>query len=155
MAAEPHPMTLRATTFDVAAAVALLATPACSPTPASDPITYTKDVQPIFMAHCVRCHGANGTLNEIPGVPTAHPAPQFCYLQQYDDDPVGCSADGGVGDPSCHVGASSPACTVVIPAYIREPDDNKMRMPPKPSDRLDNWEKDIINRWTSERPPAR
>jgi len=147
-------MTLRAATFGlIAAALALAAVPACSAQPASDPITYTKDVQFILSAHCVRRHGANGTLNAIPGVPTAHPAPQICYFQQYDDNPMGCSAAGGV-PPVCQPGAGSATCAILMRGYIREPDDNALRMPPKPSDRLDNWEKDVITRWTSQRPPA-
>ena len=39
-------------------------TVACTPEVPANP-TYTNDVQPIFIAHCVRCHGAGDMLNAM------------------------------------------------------------------------------------------
>ena len=40
----------------------------CSPEVPATP-TYTNDVRPILMAHCVRCHGADDMFNTNPDVP--------------------------------------------------------------------------------------
>ena len=50
---------------------------ACNPDVPATP-TYDRDVQPILTAHCVRCHGAGGTLNAIPGIKAQLPAPSQC-----------------------------------------------------------------------------
>src|SRR5260221_10546678 len=59
---------------------------ACSPEVPAAP-SYAKDVQPILMAHCVRCHGEGDTLNTNPDVTSVLlPAPRQCYLQRFGDE---------------------------------------------------------------------
>jgi hypothetical protein len=118
----------------VAVAAALLA---CSPETPSEP-SYATDVRPIFLAHCTRCHGAGGTLQGEDGGTNPGP-PRVCHLDVYDDEPIGCGvADGGT-PPSCTVGAQS---CVLLPWYrLKLP-----TMPPLPAT-LNDWERDVLNRW--------
>jgi hypothetical protein len=128
-----------------AAALALSALSACSAEVPAAP-TYTKDVAPILNAHCVRCHGAGGTLNMYPfPVYGSVQAPTTCYLQRYDDD---CSA----GPAACLAGAKT--CAGLIVSYVNAPVGTIQHMPPPPSDPLNDWEKDVLTRWTATSPPA-
>jgi len=111
----------------------------CSPDVPANP-TYTKDVQPIFDAHCVRCHGANDSLVAMPVAGTTQP-PKFCYLQRYEDEGA-CT-----GVPDCMFGAGSSVCSGMVVLYITMPVDAALRMPPPPSEPLNDWEKDVITRW--------
>jgi hypothetical protein len=131
------------------ALMVLSATAACAPDVPASP-TYTKDVQPILAAHCVRCHGANGTLNGDPKIHTPLPTPMRCYLQTYDNNPAGCTTEA-----TCQLGAAYCATSALISTYITYPDDSPLRMPPSPSDPLSSWEKDVLLRWSAEMPPAR
>jgi len=126
-----------------AAALALTVLSACSPEVPAHP-TYSNDVAPILDAHCVRCHGQGGTLNKY-GIPvngTDHP-PKVCYLQRYDDD---CSSG------SCLSGAKT--CVSLIVADVNMPVTSGLRMPPPPSDPLNDWEKGVIANWAKTDPPA-
>ena len=111
----------------------------CSPDVPANP-TYTKDVQPIFIAHCVRCHGANDMLTAMPVNGSTHP-PKYCYLQRYGDE----GACTGVTD--CEFGAGSMLCSSMVVGYITMPVSSGLRMPPPPSEPLNDWEKDVITRW--------
>jgi len=128
-----------------AAALALVGLSACMPDVPASP-TYTKDVQPILAAHCVRCHGANDTLNGDPAIHTPMPTPLLCYLQRYED-----GGDCSVAS-TCKRGAGY--CGPMIPTYINYPKDAPLAMPPPPSDRLNDWEKEVLTRWANEKPPA-
>jgi len=119
----------------------------CTPDVPANP-TYTKDVQPIFMAHCVRCHGANDMLNAMMVPNSSLPIPpSFCYLQRYEDEGACTSAI------DCMFGAGSMVCTMQVPQYITMPADGLMRMPPPPSEPLSDWEKDVITRWAKNGAP--
>jgi len=143
-------MTDRARRLATLGLVAALALPlaACNPDVPATP-TYDHDVQPILTAHCVRCHGAGGTPNAIPGVPTALPVPQLCYLQSYDNIPAGCA----VGAMGCQAGAIY--CAGMFSTYINGSDDAPLRMPPKPSDPLSQYEKDVLTAWGKLMPPPK
>lgn len=134
------------------AAALTLPLAACNPDVPATP-TYDRDVQPILTAHCVRCHGAGGTLNPIPGVPTAHDRPQICYLQTYDNNPAGCT----LGATGCQQGAGSMYCAGLFPTatYVNAPFDGVFRMPPKPADPLSQWEKDVLTAWGKLSPPPK
>jgi len=128
-----------------AAALALTALSACSPEVPAAP-TYTKDVAPILNAHCVRCHGAGGTLNMYPFPVEGSPMkPMTCYLQRYDDD---CSA----GPNACLAGAKT--CATLAVGYVNLPVGVMHHMPPAPSDSLNDWEKDVLANWVKTSPPA-
>ena len=124
-------------------AVLLFATAgvACEPAQPATP-TYARDVKPILDAHCTRCHGAGGTLQGDPEVyPLGTPPegyksnrPVVCYLDQLDDR--GC-VDGGAAT-DCKRGVNY--CLVYLPAYVP-------MMPPPPA-AINDWERDVLLRWT-------
>ena len=125
--------------FLLAAALAFVALPACVPS-APDAPTYKTDVQPIFMARCVRCHGAGDMLQGDPvATNTTTPTPTICYLQRFDD-----GGDCSVAS-TCKHGAHY--CATLYGTYISADDSSKQRMPPLPADRLNDWEMDVLNRW--------
>ena len=111
---------------------------ACSPEVPANP-TYTKDVQPIFAAHCVRCHDETfePMLDSITGM---EKIPLVCHLNRYEN----------VGDSQ---GASSPTCVGFSLMYTQS-DDPRVRMPKPPSEPLNEWEKEVIKRWAATNPPA-
>jgi len=58
--------------------------------PVPDRPSYERDIKPLMEAHCIRCHGAGGTLNadpDIPPVPAAkwHGAPINGDFTSLDD----------------------------------------------------------------------
>ena len=114
-------------------------TVACTPEVPANP-TYTNDVRPIFIAHCVRCHGAGDMLNAML-VNGVSQAPKHCYLQRYENE-GDCT---NLIDPACKPGAGSALCTAQVPPKITLT--NTLRMPAPPSDPLTDWEKDVIIRW--------
>jgi hypothetical protein len=133
-----------------AAAFALAAPTSCSlETPAMP--SYQKDVRPIFMSHCVRCHGAGGTLQGDPNnYPLGTPpelytpgAPSFCHLNVYDDQ-GDCTADMS----SCKAGAHSCATTYkgFMVGYLHA-QEGGLPMPPPPAPRLTDWELEVVDRW--------
>jgi hypothetical protein len=114
----------------------------CTPEVPANP-TYDNDVKAILEAHCVRCHGANNTLNSML-VKGTDQAPRTCYLQRYEDD---CSVT------PCKAGTGNGACAPVINLYINSPRDSLQAMPPLPSQELNDWEKEVIGRWTTHGSP--
>jgi|ERR1035438_4889607 hypothetical protein len=139
--------------FLFGAALALSALPAgCTPPVPSSP-SYEADARPIFMSHCVRCHGAGGTLNQAyePTGPDAAPLasdpakPLKCYLNQYED--TNCTA-GDAGVPAtCHRGASYCA-TMAYGIGVRVHGGPPLGpMPPPPAPRLNDWELKVVDAW--------
>jgi hypothetical protein len=106
--------------------------------------TYTNHVAAIFDAHCVRCHGANDMLNVV--LPSVT-APASCYLQRYEDT-GDCTAA-----ITCKMGAGAALCYSLAATYINYPDNNTMRMPPAPSEPLNDWEKQVITTWKNNGAP--
>jgi hypothetical protein len=127
----------------------------CDP-PVPSPVSYEADVRPIFMSHCVRCHGAGGTLNEalLPTGPDAAPSatdpasgkPLHCYLDQYGDTGDCTPGDGGIS-ASCHQGALRWATIGANSIGIRVHGSLPSPMPPPPAPRLDAWELKVIDAW--------
>lgn len=131
------------------AALLVAALPSCTPDAPAAP-TYSKDVKPILDTHCVRCHGANDTLNPDPTGRFQLKAPLFCYLQRYEDE------DCETGSTSCKHGAGYCGNTTLgnlIVTEINMPDGEQLRMPPLPADRLNDWEIAVLTRWSGD-PPA-
>lgn len=139
----------------VGAAVALgsLACGCGPPVPATP--SYAADVRPIFLSHCVRCHGAGpdgGMLNK-PTEPTgpdaaplaSDPNPVInCYLNQYDT--INCAPVDGGQPANCHYGAHFWATTQATLLKVKlhgsvEP------MPPPPAPKLDDWEMKVVDAW--------
>ena len=125
--------------FALALVVAALG---CSPEVPAVP-TYTKDVQPILAAHCVRCHGEVLSVDSTTGR-----MPLQCHLNRYEDT-GDCS-----NAATCSFGAASPTCIGLSSLYITLPDSNARRMPPLPSDQLNDWELEVFKRWSTATPPA-
>lgn len=131
-----------------AAALALTALSACSPEVPAAP-TYTKDAAPILNAHCVRCHGANDTLNAFPfPVYGSVQAPVKCYLQRYDDEGDCVTANS----TTCKAGAAN--CAGLVINYVNQPVGSTLHMPPPPSDSLNDWENDVLKGWVMNIDPA-
>jgi hypothetical protein len=113
--------------------------------------TYTKDVAPILNAKCVACHGAGDMLNTttVNGYPNS---PSICYLQRFEDegdcaDPNNPACKHGAGFCGTRMGADS-----LITGMINVPNDSTSRMPPPPAAPLSDFEKAVINRWSSTSP---
>jgi hypothetical protein len=120
--------------------VLLGAAAGCSPEVPANP-TYNRDVQPILAAHCVRCHGANDMLNVNPDAKLAAPnnKPLICYLNTFAD--VNCPDVA-----TCRRGAAY--CATMLIGRINRSDSDPLAMPPTPSDRLNDWEVDVLTRWS-------
>jgi hypothetical protein len=106
---------------------------------------FAADVRPIFVARCVRCHGAGGMLNGDPLYKNGAP-PTGGYFAQYDDS-GNCAA--GAPLAGCMHGAKFYA--KVLKAYIYAPPD--MRMPPLPAEGLSDRQLEILDRWAAEATP--
>ena len=118
--------------------------------------TYAADVQPIFVAHCVMCHGRGGTLNDAlnpDGTPSNLGAPSLCYLSMYDDGGDCTPGDGGVISSTCKRGAhycamgigDPPQSYIEVYALVLAQDEGGM--PPMPLPPLNAREKEVIRRW--------
>jgi mono/diheme cytochrome c family protein len=95
--------------------------------PVPDRPSYERDIKPLMEAHCIRCHGAGGTLNADP-----------------DIRPV-----SGVQKPNATdftslnglmplTGAAEPALELFV---------KTLPMPPPPSDLLTNYERELLFTW--------
>jgi hypothetical protein len=124
----------------------------CQPaTPASP--SFEADVRPIFLSHCVRCHGAGGNLNNalapVPDGGQLNPIPvPNCWLDQYADT----GACGAVSDPNapCHFGALTWAQTDI--GTVVHETGTVLAMPPPPAPRLNDWELKVVDAWLAEKP---
>jgi hypothetical protein len=121
---------------------------ACSPAVPATP-TYAKDVKPILDAHCVRCHGAGGTLNSMVVAGRDHP-PGLCYLQTYGDA-GDCSTAATCMRGAGYCGAGSAGASMLT-LYTKLPEDNRLHMPPLPSESLNDWELEVLSRWATATP---
>ena len=122
------------------ALVLVVAALGCSPEVPAVP-TYTKDVGPILAAHCARCHNADFTpvLDPIAGM---NKVPLLCHLHSFED-----TGDCSTAGPACRSGAKT--CAALIPTLITEAVPDLRRMPKPPSDRLNDWEIDVLLRWAA------
>jgi hypothetical protein len=126
---------------------AVLGLAACAPEVPAAP-TYTKDVQPILAAHCVRCHGANDMLNANPDAKNPlKTMPLLCYFQRFEEEGDCATA----ASTTCKHGAGY--CASMIPTRILLPEGNASFMPPAPSAPLNDWEQDVLTRWAANPAP--
>jgi hypothetical protein len=121
---------------------------ACSPPVPASP-SYAADVQPIFVAHCTRCHGAGDMLQADPPVtdPLTKGAPLQGYLGHFEDRGDCTPADGGSVPtaPTCMRGAAYYGMGSMVGYALWNtwfP-----RMPPPPAAALNNFERDVILKW--------
>lgn len=95
--------------------------------------TYERDIKPLMEAHCIRCHGAGGTLNTDPDISKIN------GVQQPTNSDF-TSLQGSNG----HAGLM----TYTGPAEgILESSVKNMPMPPPPSDPLTSWERELLFTW--------
>jgi hypothetical protein len=107
--------------------------------------SFDVDVKPLFEAHCVRCHGAGGTLNKDPLSVLATEVPGNGYLASYQDV-RDCTPDAMLNTPKdCARGARSEAEMGSIDFYLHFP--GVLRMPPAPSEPLTDWEMELVETW--------
>jgi hypothetical protein len=116
--------------------------------PVPETPTFADDVGPIFEAHCVRCHGAGGTLNGdpravVPDTPSA-------YLTQYADRGDCTPMPNGDIPPTCIPAARFEAVNGNIKLYLQGPP--QIRMPPAPGAPLSSWELAVVDNWLAEQP---
>jgi mono/diheme cytochrome c family protein len=118
----------------------------CDDEPIPEKVTFEPTIRALFQSHCVRCHGAGGTLNGDPRSLGGAP-PSRAYLNQLEDS-GDCTADpvtGAVPD-SCRRGARWASDQIVI--YVRSK--GSSRMPPAPSEPLTDREIALIDRWAQD-----
>jgi hypothetical protein len=123
----------------------------CVPEVPANP-TYTSDVAAILDAHCVRCHGANDMLVSMPVAGRDHP-PNVCYLQRFQNEGDCTDVNAGAclkGAGFC--GTEDGGARSLIVTYVTYPVDNRLRMPPLPSESLNDWELKVLERWSSPNP---
>jgi hypothetical protein len=123
------------------------------PVPASP--TFAADVRPIFLSHCVRCHGGGGTLNvtHVPSGPDAAllPATQAPPLNGYLDqfyDSGSCTPVGGTLPVTCHRGAKYET-TTNLHLYLDTFKGTPTAMPPPPAPPLNDWELKVVDAWVA------
>ncbi len=116
---------------------------ACAPADPPVKPSFATDVLPVMEAHCTRCHGDNGSLNPDPQVinPTFRTAPTDGYFTQYDDK-TGCPTLRAPGPAGCQ-GAKALGLTT-MKVYIHT---DALRMPPRPSDPLSEWDLKLLDNW--------
>jgi hypothetical protein len=102
--------------------------------PIPDRPSYERDIVPLMEAHCIRCHGAGGTLNTDPDIPKINGV-QAPLASDFT------SLDGVNG----HTGLRT--YTGPTGSVLLETDVNNMPMPPPPSDRLTEFERDLLFTW--------
>jgi hypothetical protein len=117
--------------------------PGCAP-PVPDAPTYAKDVHPIFMARCVRCH--DETLRGET-LPTLTSMPSWCHLNRFDS-PGDCS-DNGLATGACSVGAGLCVAKFRLrfKAIPSADNGNAPSMPPSVAPKLDDWQVDVVTAW--------
>jgi mono/diheme cytochrome c family protein len=131
-------------------ALALLAACDSGSSTAPDMPTYDRDVRPIMLSRCVRCHGAGGTLNADPAmIGTAQGIPIQGYFDAYADRGDCTPSDAGIVPSTCKPGAKTYAPLMAI--VIESTGDG--RMPPLPAPKLTDRQIEIIKRWAAEMPP--
>jgi hypothetical protein len=93
--------------------------------------TYHNDIKPIMAAHCIRCHGAGGTMNMDPDIPVIMPSK--------NQTPV-------LGDFTSLAGLMP--FTGPNGGTLKQKIDI-LPMPPPPSTALDSYDYDTIVTWAS------
>jgi hypothetical protein len=111
--------------------------------------TYTTDIEPLFEAHCVRCHsadGVDGSTGQDPRAVNGYATDQpVSHLGSFAD--VGnCDPDAGAfPQPPCVRGAHFEALMGPMSIYLHT--NTSVRMPLAPSEPLTSWELALVDKW--------
>jgi uncharacterized membrane protein len=136
--------------FLVVSAAFALVTGCQEPVPGAP--TYTVEIKPLFEAHCVRCHSADGVdggtgmdPRALNGYNTDHPA---SHLNSFAD--VGdCDPDAASVPPvRCVRGAHFEALQGPMQIYVHAT--SSIRMPPAPAEALTSWELSLLDNWIAQ-----
>jgi hypothetical protein len=131
----------------IGAAVSLvlsLAAAGCGENPVPTLPTYEHDIKPLMEAECIRCHGAGGTMNADPEIPSTNRlkgAPlfgDFTHLHDRKVSPGAGQEDVTVVGLLHYTGASGLAS---MKLYLAAP------MPPPPADPLTDWQRKLLLTW--------
>jgi hypothetical protein len=126
----------------------------CQPATPAAP-SFEADVRPIFMSHCVRCHGAGGNLNNalapVSDGGMLNPPIVNVWLDQYVDTGM-CTATSTATFP-CQFGALTWALNIEGGIeFAIHTTGNIEAMPPPPAPRLNDWELKVVDAWVAEKP---
>jgi mono/diheme cytochrome c family protein len=134
-------MAMRGTTVSLiglAGLAAVLGGAGCLESSGDEPInpTYSRQIKPLIEAHCIRCHGAGGTLNADPD---SQPVMMVQGPTQGDFTTLASPAMGRNG-LMFYTGAGA---AVMIAHVTQDP------MPPPPAPALTSWEFDTLVKWVN------
>ena len=125
------------------------ALPGCGESSVPVIVQYNQDVQPLLLAHCVRCHRAGGTLNGDSDIGFGPVASSFATgkpLQGYFD----CAADRG---DCSSANPTAPTCRRGFRYYANDMPGAIAQvawlhlMPPPPAPPLTTFESEILYKW--------
>jgi hypothetical protein len=122
------------------AALALIATGGCQNEAPLFP-GYEKDIKPLMSAHCIRCHGAGGSLNADPyevAISTGQKAAINGNFTALADQNGKHGLMFYTGTPNTQSGWDT------MHTYLVQ-----IGMPPPPSNKLDDWSTEMLLRWCS------
>jgi mono/diheme cytochrome c family protein len=105
--------------------------------------SYERDIKPLMEAHCIRCHGAGGTLNTDPDIPP----PPHAKVQgpPLNSDFTSLQGENGHFGLMNYTLGGSPG-VVFLKTYV---EGTLGPMPPPPADPLTNWERDLLFTWAN------
>jgi hypothetical protein len=112
--------------------------------------SWARDIQPLMEAHCIRCHGAGGTLNGDPDVPpgslhtgtAAMPVPVSCAPVP-DGGAYTCAPIAGKFTTQAGLMPYVTLGAMQLQSYLSYP------MPPPPSEALDDYETNLLLKWAA------
>ena len=107
----------------------------CGENPVPENVSYMRDIKPLMEAHCIRCHGAGGSLNKDPDIPDSgmvlQGAPTNGYFTQLADlSPTQYGLMHYTGTTG----------SAIMGIYLPQ-------MPPPPGERLTDRETTMLTRW--------
>ena len=113
----------------------------CGPVAPTDP-TYDRDIRPLLVARCIRCHATPGTRTmpaNLPPTslnrPVTNDGFNFDYPQLSDPLPAGLLILRTLG-----------------PRSVRGEVPGR-QMPPEPAERLEDWQIEMLATWSMTNPP--
>jgi hypothetical protein len=103
--------------------------------------SWSRDIQPLMEAHCVRCHGGGGTLNGDPDVP-----PNFkngICPPPTDGGAYDCTPTAGNFTTQAGLMVYTASGGLLLKGFLAYP------MPPPPSEPLTDYEYNLLMDWAA------